>query len=48
MNPDCKRTQALKKEESRQAVVYTIQGARRAWSVHLYCPGMYFKISDHS
>jgi len=45
-NPDCMRTQALKKEESRQAVVYTIQGARRAWSVHLYCPGMYSGTKD--
>jgi hypothetical protein len=41
-NSDCMRTQPLKKEESRQAVIYTIQGARRAWSVHLYCPGLYF------
>ena len=47
-NPDCMHTQALKKEESRQAVVYTIQGARRAWSVHLYCPGMLLLLDSAS
>ncbi len=33
------RTNDLKKEECRQVVVYSIKGACRAWSVHLYCPG---------
>ncbi|KAF8075908.1 hypothetical protein FPV67DRAFT_1649010 [Lyophyllum atratum] len=38
-NANCSRTKPLKKEESRQVVVYTLgTGVRPAWSVHLSCP----------
>ncbi|KAF7305379.1 hypothetical protein HMN09_00790100 [Mycena chlorophos] len=38
-NDDCTHTTPLKKEESRQVVVYTVaDGAVPAWSIHLYCP----------
>ncbi|KAJ7354118.1 hypothetical protein DFH08DRAFT_691424 [Mycena albidolilacea] len=37
--PDCPGTGALKKAETRQAIVYTqASGAVPAWAVHLYCP----------
>ncbi|KAF8075121.1 hypothetical protein FPV67DRAFT_1575453, partial [Lyophyllum atratum] len=38
-SPDCSRQKPLKKEESRQVVVYTLnKGVTPAWSIHLYCP----------
>ncbi|KAK7016060.1 hypothetical protein R3P38DRAFT_3569699 [Favolaschia claudopus] len=38
-NPDCPRTNPLKKPEARQVVVYTHgSGVMPAWAVHLYCP----------
>jgi len=37
-NPNCGNPNPLKKEEQRQAVVYTLSdGVQPAWNVHLYC-----------
>jgi hypothetical protein len=40
-NPRCRRVLPLKKEQQRQAVVYTTSsGVRPVWSVHVSCPGI--------
>lgn len=41
-NPKCDRTSELKREDARQALVYTINGAQPAYSIHLTCDSMYY------
>ena len=46
-NQDCIRTKEMKRQDFRQVVVYTLSGAQRAWSVHLYCPGQFHQMILH-
>jgi CxC5 like cysteine cluster associated with KDZ transposases len=39
-NPKCDRTTELKREDARQVLVYTINGAQPAYSIHLTCDSM--------
>jgi hypothetical protein len=40
-NPKCDRTSELKGEAARQVLVYTINGAQPAYSVHLTCDSVF-------
>jgi hypothetical protein len=39
-NPKCDRTTELKREDARQVLAYTINGAQPAYSIHLTCDSM--------
>ena|SRR6266481_7825604 len=41
-NPKCDRTTELKREDARQVLVYTINGAQPAYSIHLTCDSKFY------
>jgi hypothetical protein len=45
-NPKCDRTTELKRDDARQVVVYTMNGAQPAYSIHLTCDSKFLSLRN--